>query len=143
SGREWCDPEVLQTVRRRSLARLRREVEPVDPPVLARLVTLCQGLVRRRLVLDALLDTIEHLQGAPIPASILETDILAARVNGYSSADLDALCAAGEVVGRGIDPRGDRDGRVALYLTDHFARLYRPGVIADLTDREEAILTHL
>ena len=32
SGREWCDPDVLQSIRRRSLARLRKEVEPVDPP---------------------------------------------------------------------------------------------------------------
>ena len=29
--REWCDPEVLRQLRRRSLARLRREVEPVEP----------------------------------------------------------------------------------------------------------------
>ena len=29
--REWCDPEVLRLLRRRSLAQLRREVEPVDP----------------------------------------------------------------------------------------------------------------
>src|SRR5206468_5968388 len=65
SGREWCDPDVLQTVRRRSLAKLRKEVEPVDPPVLARLVTSWQGVVRRRVGLDALLDAIETLQGAP------------------------------------------------------------------------------
>ena len=76
-GREWCDPDVLQTIRRRSLAKLRKEVEPVEPPVLARLVTSWQGLVRPRTGLDALLDVIEHLQGAPLPASILESDILA------------------------------------------------------------------
>ena len=29
--REYCDPEVLRLLRRRSLAKLRREVEPVDP----------------------------------------------------------------------------------------------------------------
>ncbi len=143
TGREWCDAEVLQTIRRRSLAKLRKEVEPVDPPVLARLVTSWQGLARKRSGLDALLDTIENLQGAPIPASILETEILSARVHGYSSADLDALCAAGEVVWRGIEALGDRDGRVALYLTDHFPRLYRPGLVNELTGREEALLTHL
>ena len=76
SGREWSDPEVLQTIRRRSLAKLRKEVEPVEPPVLARLVTSWQGLVRPRVGLDALLDAIENLQGAPLPASILESEIL-------------------------------------------------------------------
>jgi ATP-dependent Lhr-like helicase len=143
SGREWCDAEVLQTIRRRSLARLRKEVEPVEPPVLARLVTTWQGLVRPRRGLDALLDTIENLQGAPLPASIFETEILSARIEGYSSNDLDALAAAGEVVWRGIEPVGERDGRIAIYLTDHLARLWRPAPPAELAPREEAVLAHL
>ena len=71
--------------------------------------------------LDALLDAIENLQGAPLPASIFETEILAARVEGYNPADLDALTAAGEVVWCGVEPLGERDGRLALYLTDHLA----------------------
>ena len=143
SGREWCDPDVLQTIRRRSLAKLRKQVEPVDPPVLARLVTTWQGTVRRRTGLDALLDTIENLQGAPLPASILESDVLSARIDGYTPADLDALAAAGEVVWRGVEPIGDRDGRVALYLTDHLARLWRPSSVSDCSAREQAILKHL
>jgi len=143
SGREWCDAEVLQTIRRRSLARLRKEVEPVEPPVLARLVTTWQGLVRPRRGLDALLDTIENLQGAPLPASIFETEILSSRLDGYSPGDLDALAAAGEVVWRGVEPVGDRDGRIAIYLTDHLARLWRPAPIGDLAAREEAMLMYL
>ena len=82
SGREWCDPDVLQSIRRRSLARLRRQVEPVDPAVFGRLLTAWQGVVRPRIGLDALLDAIENLQGAPLPASIFESEILAARVAG-------------------------------------------------------------
>ena len=35
TGTEWCDAEVLRKLRRRSLARLRQEVEPVDPQALA------------------------------------------------------------------------------------------------------------
>jgi ATP-dependent helicase Lhr and Lhr-like helicase len=143
SGREWCDPDVLQSVRRRSLAKLRKEVEPVDPSVLGRLVTSWQGVVRRRLGLDALLDAIENLQGAPLPASIFETEILAARIENYNPADLDALTAGGEIVWRGVEPLGDRDGRVALYLTDHFARLRREQPPPDLSAREEAIVAHL
>jgi ATP-dependent Lhr-like helicase len=143
TGREWSDPDVLQTIRRRSLAKLRKEVEPVEPAVLARLVTSWQGLVRPRVGLDALLDTIENLQGAPLPASILETDILSARIDGYSPGDLDALAAAGEVVWRGVESVGDRDGRVAIYLTDHVARLWRPSPVAELSEREQAIVAHL
>ena len=143
SGREWCDSDVLQSVRRRSLAKLRREVEPVDPPVLGRLITTWQGAVRRRGGLDALLDAIENLQGAPLPASIFETEILAARIEEYNPADLDGLTAGGEIVWCGVEPIGERDGRIALYLTDHFARLRRPTEQPDLNAREKTLLQHL
>ena len=143
SGREWCDADVLQSIRRRSLARLRKQIEPVDPPVLGRLITSWQGVVRRRSGLDALLDAIENLQGAPLPASIFETDILAARIDAYNPADLDALTAGGEIVWCGMEPLGDRDGRIALYLTDHFSRLRRDPPPAGLPPRAEAIVTHL
>jgi len=143
AGREWCDPDVLQSIRRRSLARLRKEVEPVDPAVFGRLLTSWQGVSRPRLGLDALLDAIENLQGAPLPASILESEILSARVRGYNSADLDALTAAGEVTWCGIEPLGDRDGRLALFLTDHMSRLWRPPEVFELSPRERSILSYL
>jgi ATP-dependent helicase Lhr and Lhr-like helicase len=143
SGREWCDPEILQSVRRRSVARLRKQVEPVEPQVFTRLLTHWQGLVRRRTGLDALLDAIENLQGAPLPATIFESEVLAARVDAYNPADLDALCAAGEVVWCGVEPIGDRDGRLALYLTDHVSRLRAAPQVSDLSPREQAIVTHL
>jgi ATP-dependent Lhr-like helicase len=143
AGREWCDPEVLQAIRRRSLAKLRREVEPVEPAALGRLITSWQGVVRRRTGLDALLDTIESLQGAPLPASIFESDILAARVEGYNPSDLDTLASAGEVIWCGLEPLGERDGRLALYLTDQFARLRRPASEEELSPRERAILDYL
>jgi len=124
SGREWVHPDVLRVIRRRSLARLRQQAAPVEPPALVRLVTTWQGVTRPRAGLDALLDTIEILQGAPLPASILEREILSARVAAYDPADLDRLTAAGEIVWCGIEPLGERDGRVALYLTDHLRRLW-------------------
>jgi ATP-dependent Lhr-like helicase len=143
AGREWCDPEVLQSVRRRSLAKLRKQVEPVDAAVFGRLVTSWQGVAKPRLGLDALLDAIENLQGAPLPASIFESEILAARVQGYNAADLDALTAAGEVTWCGLEPLGDRDGRLALYLTDHLPRLRRSPNAQELSPRERAMVEHL
>ncbi len=41
--REWCHPEVLRLLRRRSLARLRREVEPVEPQALGALPAALAG----------------------------------------------------------------------------------------------------
>jgi ATP-dependent helicase Lhr and Lhr-like helicase len=124
--REWCDVEVLRIIRRRSLARLRQEVEPVDRAVLGRFFTAWHGLGGTRAGLDGLLDTIEQLQGVPLVASLLEIDILPSRVADYAPAQLDTLMAAGEVVWIGVEPLGDRDGRIALYLTDHLARLLPP-----------------
>jgi len=122
--REWCDDEVLRAIRRKSLARLRKEVEPVEQHTLARLITRWQGVVQPRRGLDALLDVIENLQGAPLPASILETEILPARLMGYKASDLDTLIAAGEVMWVGFDPIGERDGRIGLYLAERLQSLW-------------------
>ena len=124
--REWTDAGVLRMLRRRSLAKLRQEVEPVDQAVLGRLTTTWQGVVKRRQGADALLDAIEQLQGAPLPASLLETEILGARIDGYDPADLDAVTAAGEVSWVGVEPLGERDGRVAVYLADRLQLLLPP-----------------
>jgi ATP-dependent Lhr-like helicase len=88
------------------------------------LFTRWQGVVQPRRGLDALLDVIENLQGAPLPASILETEILPARLLGYKSTDLDTLIAAGEVVWVGLDPIGERDGRIGLYLAEKLSALW-------------------
>jgi ATP-dependent Lhr-like helicase len=146
--REWTDPGVLRMIRRRSMARLRHEIEPVDQAVLGRFATTWQGVVRRRQGADALLDVVEQLQGAAIPASILETEILPARIDAYDPADLDTITGAGEVVWVGIEALGEHDGRVALYLADHAARLLplleiRPRADKDLGSREPQILEHL
>ena len=126
--REWVDPDVLRSVRRRSLARLRHEVEPVNADALGRFTVAWHGIGAGRRGLEALLDAIEQLQGAAIPASVLEAEVLAARVAEYQPAMLDTLMAAGEVVWTGVEPLGARDGRIALYLTDHAVRLRPPGV---------------
>jgi ATP-dependent helicase Lhr and Lhr-like helicase len=124
--REWCDPEVLRQIRRKSLARLRREIEPVEQSTFVRFSTRWQGVTVPRRGLDALLDTIEALQGAALLASELETEILPARIADYHPSNLDALMAAGEVTWVGVEQVGDRNGRVALYLTESLPLLRLP-----------------
>ncbi|HEX4066455.1 MAG TPA: DEAD/DEAH box helicase [Acidobacteriaceae bacterium] len=143
--REACDAESLRLIRHKSLARLRKEIEPAEPRLFARFETHWQGVLSRRRGLDALLDTIESLQGAPVPASLLETQLLPARIARYSPVDLDTLIAAGEIVWCGVDSLGERDGRVALYLADKLENLLPPrfGPTEPLTPREEAILAAL
>lgn len=132
SHREWCDPEVLQQIRRKSLANLRKEIEPVEQQTMGRLLTRWQGVHVPRKGVDALLDTIEVLQGASLLASDLEREILPARVAGYQPSDLDTLMAAGEVVWTGVEQVGDRDGRVALFLTEALPLLAPPADVGTL-----------
>jgi ATP-dependent Lhr-like helicase len=144
--REWCDAEILRQIRRKSLAKLRREVEPVEQHTLARFLTHWQGLLtpRRGPSLDALLDAVESLQGAPLPASLLETSILPARIADYSSTGLDTLIAAGEVAWAGVEPIGERDGRIALFLADKLPLLAQQRPLTEpLTEREEKLLAVL
>ncbi len=127
--REWCDVTVLRTLRRRSLAALRHEIEPVDGTVFARFLPAWQGVGRARRGLDALVEAVEQLQGVAIPASVLERDVLPVRVDGYRPSMLDDLCAAGELVWIGAGALGSDDGRVRLYFRDRVRLLgVRPNV---------------
>ena len=117
-GLDYCDAEVLRTLRRRSLAALRAEVEPVAAVELARFLPQWQsvgGGLRGR---EGLVRAVEQLAGAVLPASALETLVLPARVVGYSPAMLDELMSIGEVVWRGHGSLPGDDGWVSLHLAD-------------------------
>jgi ATP-dependent Lhr-like helicase len=113
--REWCDADVLRSLRRRSLARLRREVEPVPAVALARFLPAWHGIGTESGSPDRLLEVVGQLEGAFLPWSIYERDILPARVRGYQPRMLDELCASGELVWLGRGTIGTDDGRVALF----------------------------
>jgi ATP-dependent helicase Lhr and Lhr-like helicase len=133
--REWCDPEVLRRLRRASLAALRREVEPVEQATLGRFLPSWHGIDRRATLREALVP----LQALPLPVSLWETEVLPRRVPGYAPAQLDQLCATGEVVwiGAGLD-------RVALYFREDAPALGRvPGTESpegEVPDRLRATL---
>ena len=128
--REWVDDDVLRQLRRRSLAALRHEVEPVEGDALARFLPAWQNVGPTRRGLDALVEALGVLQGAPISASVLEADVLTARVLGYRPADLDALMTAGDVVWVGAGAVGTGDGRVRLLFRD------QAGLLVPLPDPE-------
>ncbi|HEU5033113.1 MAG TPA: ATP-dependent helicase [Spirillospora sp.] len=142
---EWCDTGVLRTLRRRSLARLRAEVEPSPPESLGRFLPVWHGIAggSRLRGIDALVQAIEQLQGAAVPASALESLVLPSRVAGYSPAMLDELTSAGEVVwaGQGGLPGGD--GWVALYLADTAPLLMPEPAEITLTPAHQAVLDAL
>src|SRR5205807_7710899 len=122
-GREHCHPEVLRMRRRRSLAALRREVESVTPQTLARFLPAWHGIGARAGGVDRLLEVVFQLQGAALPASVIERDVIASRVSSYNPRLLDELISMGEVVWVGRGSLGASDGRVALYLRGDAPRL--------------------
>ena len=130
-GREYVDPDVLRRMKRRSLAKLRKQAEAVPQAAFARFSLDWHGLNQPRRGIDGLAATIMQLQGAAIPASVLESSILPARVREFDRRDLDELCASGEILWRGVHSLGPKDGRVALYHADHFALLAEPRPLAE------------
>jgi len=130
SGAEWCDAEVLRRLRRRSLARLRHEVEPVPTDALVRFLPGWQQVGGKARGVDAVLAVIEQLAGAVLPASALETLVLPVRIPDYSPAMLDELTSAGEVTWCGAGGLPGQDGWLALAPTD-LAELVLPAPAPD------------
>ena len=122
-GREFCHPDVLRALRRRSLATLRREIEPVPVEVLARFLPAWHGIGADAGGQERLHEVIFQLQGLALPASVYERDVLAARVRDYRPRLLDELMAMGEVVWVGRGALGSSDGRIALHLRSEAPRL--------------------
>ena len=132
-SREFCDVDVLRQLRRRSLAALRKEVEPVEQEAFARFLTAWHDIPAGRRGIDALVETLGVLSGTALVASTVETDVLPVRVAGFRPPMLDELCTAGEVIWVGAGALGARDGRVRLCFADQLP-LLAPG----WEDREPA-----
>jgi ATP-dependent Lhr-like helicase len=116
SGPEWCDPEVLRRLRRRTLARARDAVAPVDGSALGRFLPEWHGIGEELKGPDRLLEAVRQLAGLTLPWSQLDGVLLPARVPGYRPQDLDLLAATGQVVWVGRGALGPKDGWVALFL---------------------------
>ncbi|MGD9934572.1 MAG: DEAD/DEAH box helicase, partial [Dehalococcoidia bacterium] len=134
--REWADADVLRQLRRRSLARLRSEVEPVDGPAFARFLAAWQGIPRHGGGVERLRAAVRQIEGLPIPASVLEADVLPARVPDYQQRLLDELGASGEVGWVGHGSLGRDDGRVAIYRRENLP--HAGGRTASLPNEQDA-----
>jgi ATP-dependent helicase Lhr and Lhr-like helicase len=98
-GFQWCERRVLARINRRMLDGLRREIEPVSAADLLRFLFGWQN-VRPGTQLHGqpgLARVIAQLQGFEAAAGAWEREILPARLAGYDSAWLDALCLSGGV----------------------------------------------
>ena len=122
-GITYCDVDVMRSIKRRSLASLRKEMEAVDGLAYARFLLRLHGIGQSSRGPDALRNALARLEGAPLDLSVLEREILPARVRGFAPSDLDQLLASGELVWRGMESTAQSAGKVALYFRDHFDAL--------------------
>ncbi|AXK35588.1 ATP-dependent helicase [Streptomyces armeniacus] len=144
SAQEWCDAAVLRRLRRRSLAALREELEPVPPAALAAFLPRWQHLDTGSLRgVDGLVRAVEQLQGAPVPASALEKLVLPGRVRHYAPELLDQLTVSGEVLWAGAGALPGKDGWVSLHLAETAPLLLAPPLPLELSSLHEAVLDAL
>ena len=145
-GAEWIDHEILRRLRRRTLARLRDEVAPVEAATLARFLPAWHGVGETRRGPARLEETLDQLEGLPLSFKELEGVILPARVSDFQPRMLDDLGATGLFVWVGHGALGATDGRVALYRRERVGLLLDPPgaeALEHATPVHETLLTHL
>jgi ATP-dependent Lhr-like helicase len=144
---QWCDAEVLRILRRRSLAALRAQVEPVSTAAYGRFLPAWQHVGASGSLAhtgpDGLVSVIDQLAGVRMPASAIEPLVLAPRVRDYSPAMLDELLASGEVTWSGAGSISGSDGWIALHPADSAPLTLASPVEIDFTDAHRAILDTL
>jgi ATP-dependent Lhr-like helicase len=116
---EYCDPEVLRRVRRRTIARLRDEIEPVGQAAYAAFLPSWQHVARLgerpdRRGADGCFEVIEQLAGCALPASAWQHSVFASRVADFHPGLIDELTTAGDVVWWGVSALPGGDGIVCL-----------------------------
>lgn len=142
-GEQWCDADVLRILRRRSLAALRAQVEPVSTAAYGRFLPAWHHVDASHSGIDGLAAVIEQLAGVRLPASALEPLVLAPRVRDYAPAMLDELLASGEVTWSGAGSISGSDGWIALHPAESAPLTLTAPAQIDCTDAHRAILDTL
>ena len=131
-------------LRRRSLAALRAQVEPVSTAAYGRFLPGWQQVGSNSSSgIDGVAAVIEQLAGLPVPASALEPLVLGQRVRDYQPAMLDELLASGEVLWSGAGAISGSDGWIALHMADTAPLSLQAPAEIEFTDRHRLILDTL
>ncbi len=109
---EWCERHLLARIHRYTVKSLRREIEPVALQDFMRFLFDWQHLSAANqgqgaAVLPAI---VAQFEGFPAAASAWDSDILPARIKGYSSTWLDDLCRSGKLVWTRLPARNKAAG---------------------------------
>ncbi len=101
-----------------------------------------QELGRPGQSVDDLMVAIDQMAHYPVPASMLESLILPARLSGYQPHLLDQLMLAGEVAWSGHGAIGESDGWVSLWPAD-VAGMVEPKPLDNMTEAARQIWEQL
>jgi ATP-dependent Lhr-like helicase len=148
AGDQWCDADVLRILRRRSLAALRAQVEPVSTCAYARFLPAWHQVgtatgSKMNAGLDGLAAVMDQLAGVALPASAIESLIFSARVRDYSPAMLDELLASGEVIWAGAGSTSGNDGWIAFHPADSAPLTLAAATGIEFTEARHVILDTL
>ena len=115
---QWCERHLLARIHRYTVKRLRREIEPVALQDFMRFLFDWQHLTPASQGQgSAMLPVIvAQFEGYPAAASAWDSDLLPARLKGYSAAWLDELCRSGKLVWTRLSAR-HKAASVALRST--------------------------
>lgn len=143
-GDQWCDADILKILRRRSLAALRAQVEPVSTAAYGRFLPAWQQVGSTHSSgVDGLAAVIDQLAGVPIPASAVEPLVFGLRVRDYQPAMLDELLASGEVTWSGAGQIGGGDGWIAFHPADSAPMTLTAPTEIEFGDTHRAIMETL
>ena len=115
---QFCDRSLLARIHRYTLARLRREIEPVSARVFLRFLLELAAPRRRhassraRAGCSSAIERLSGLRGRGGAPG--RTELLPARVDGYKPALLDSLCLSGAAAWGRISPARARAGHAAV-----------------------------
>ncbi|MGF7183442.1 DEAD/DEAH box helicase [Tunturiibacter psychrotolerans] len=103
---EWCERRVLQRIHRRTVATLRKQIEPVPPVVFMRWLLTWQHLAPQTQLTgeEGVFEALRQLEGFEAPAIEWERTLLPSRVANYDPRWLDSLCLSGAVGWGRISP---------------------------------------
>ncbi|WP_260734801.1 DEAD/DEAH box helicase [Tunturiibacter lichenicola] len=103
---EWCERRILQRIHRRTVATLRKQIEPVTPSVYMRWLLTWQHLAPQTQLSgeEGVFEALRQLEGFEAPAVEWERTLLPARVANYDQRWLDDLCLSGAVGWGRISP---------------------------------------
>ncbi len=114
---EWCERRILQRIHRRTVATLRKQIEPITPAVYMRWLLQWQHVAPQTQLSgeEGVFEALRQLEGFEAPAVEWERTLLPARIANYDPRWLDALCLSGAVGWGRISPHpawSNGDGNV-------------------------------